>query len=425
MSGTGALQHMDAATRSSVGVVLDVASTKRRPVRTAVRFVDGDSAAQETTLADEVEVATPPAVGPSPRLGGVDAARALAIVGMVAVHFAPRPLQESGLSAWLLGVPYGKASVLFALVAGVGVSLLAQRKADTLRLRLLYRTAWLFPVGMVLQTLDHPVAVILHYYAVWFAIAAIFVHTSDRGLLWWSAGWLAVGSLGVAWLGVAHRDWLLVARGNAPGGAIVDILFTGYYPTLTWVPVVLFGMWLGRRDLAVPREWVRLVGGGVAVMAVAFRGGLIVKDVFDVRTNLGTWGRLLSIDGHSEMPLAVVGSVGLATAVLGLCLWFVASLPRVSRPLVAMGQGALTLYVGHLVLWHFQPDLFPSFTVANAWTVIGWFTLVSAVGMTIWLVPFRRGPLEMLVRGPWHYAVEPMARIIRGEALMRIKEPEG
>src|ERR671910_342870 len=58
------------------------------------------------------------------RLGGVDAARAVAVLGMVIVHFGPNPVPDTVFGN-LYEVPHGRASVLFVLLAGVGVSLLA------------------------------------------------------------------------------------------------------------------------------------------------------------------------------------------------------------------------------------------------------------------------------------------------------------
>ena len=64
------------------------------------------------------------ATRPSRRLRGVDAARAVAVLGMVMIHFGPTPAPDTALGA-LYELPYGRASVLFVLLAGVGVALLA------------------------------------------------------------------------------------------------------------------------------------------------------------------------------------------------------------------------------------------------------------------------------------------------------------
>ena len=356
------------------------------------------------------------------RIVGIDVARALAVVGMVAVHFAPRPNQESGLSAWLLGFPFGKASILFALVAGIGVSIIATRRPELVRPRLVYRFVWLLPVGLWLQALDHPVAVILQYYALWFALAALFVRVRDRTLLWWAAGLLPIGSLAVAWVGVNESRWLLVERGDSPGGVPMDLLLTGYYPTVTWFPVVLVGMWLGRRALrSIAFSW-RLVGVGVVGACVSFGLGTWLASAFEVDTGRRSWGRLLSIDGHSEMPLAVLGGLASMVAVLGLCLLVSSRWPRVVRPVAALGEGALTVYVGHLVVWHLVPDLFPSSSTADTWTAVGWFFVVTALGMWAWHAAFTRGPLETVVRYPWKVAVEPLVRLARGEPAEEVLE---
>ncbi len=126
----------------------------------------------------------------SRRLGGVDAARAVAVLGMVMVHFGPTPAPDTALGN-LYGVPHGRASVLFVLLAGVGVALLsaggpsekAPRRLANVRGRLILRAALLLPLGLWLQGLDHGVLVILQYYAVYFVLAAFVLTFPDRWLL--------------------------------------------------------------------------------------------------------------------------------------------------------------------------------------------------------------------------------------------------
>ncbi len=55
------------------------------------------------------------------RLHGVDAARAIAVLGMVMVHVGPTSAPDTALGN-LYGVSHGRASVLFVLLAGVGVA---------------------------------------------------------------------------------------------------------------------------------------------------------------------------------------------------------------------------------------------------------------------------------------------------------------
>ncbi len=348
------------------------------------------------------------------RLAGVDMARALAIVGMVAVHFAPRPNTADDAATWWLGVPYGKASILFALVAGIGVSLMSARKPASAHARLVYRTLWLLPVGLGLQALEHPVAVILQYYAIWFLVAAPFVGRRDRTLLVTSLVWLPLGSLAVAWVGINHPEWVLFRRGDSPGGVPMDILLTGYYPTVTWMPVVLFGMWLGRRDLTSRRVRGWLVAAGAGLALVAYRVGPWIEPLPDQ----DDWSILWSVRGHSEMPLAIIGSTALVGALLGVCLWLGDRLPRTTRPLAAFGEGALTVYVGHLLIWHVTDGRwFSPATSAETWVTILWFTIVSTVFMAAWLAVLPRGPLETVVRWPFQHVAEPLILMARGPSI--------
>jgi uncharacterized membrane protein len=63
------------------------------------------------------------------RIPGIDLARGLAIIGMLAVHVGPTHLD--GFAGRLYALPHGRASILFVLVARVGVSLLAASRTST------------------------------------------------------------------------------------------------------------------------------------------------------------------------------------------------------------------------------------------------------------------------------------------------------
>ena len=58
-----------------------------------------------------------------PRLAGVDAARAVALVGMMATHL--EPLEDEAGRPTPVGVLFdGRASALFAVLAGVSIALM-------------------------------------------------------------------------------------------------------------------------------------------------------------------------------------------------------------------------------------------------------------------------------------------------------------
>lgn len=320
---------------------------------------------------------------------------------MVTVHFGPGRDVGDGVAAFVYHSFYGKASVLFALVAGIGVGLLSRREPTTVvRVRMLYRATWLIPLGYALQALDHPVAVILHPYGVFFLGVVPFVGARGRTLLTGAMLGLLAGSAAVLSALVLQPGWM-VRTGGDPVGVVGELVLGGYYPAVTWIPVLLVGMWLTTLDLAAGRVRWALVTGGVATLAITRWTGVTMADVLDADVTRRAWGFGWSVTGHSEMPLAVLGAVGFAVAVVGLALLLADAVPRLLHPLAALGRLALTVYVGHLVVYDVFPGLFPATTVAQGITHVAWFGVATAAGATLWLAVLPRGPLEAVVRAPW------------------------
>lgn len=72
-----------------------------------------------------------------PRLLGLDAARGLAIIGMIVVNVGPTNADTFLERLYL--IPFGRASVLFVVVAGLGMGIFLQRRSG----RVLWRAlAW-------------------------------------------------------------------------------------------------------------------------------------------------------------------------------------------------------------------------------------------------------------------------------------------
>src|SRR5690625_527713 len=68
----------------------------------------------------------------SRRFHGLDAARAIAIIGMLAVNVGPRKEPgETDFAVLLYDIPHGRDSLLFMILAGVGMSLMTRRARTT------------------------------------------------------------------------------------------------------------------------------------------------------------------------------------------------------------------------------------------------------------------------------------------------------
>jgi hypothetical protein len=340
---------------------------------------------------------------------------------MVMVHFAPFPVPVDDPLSLAYSTSYGKASILFVVLAGVGVSLLAgDRSRERLQStwqRLVFRAAVLFPMGLALELLGTRVAVILQYYALYFLIAGIGALLPDRWLLGSALALMAIAPVGLLAAQFAEPSWF----DNRPGEVSLDqpvrllraLALTGYYPAITWAPPVLFGVWLGRRDLGGRRTQLALVAGGSLVAAAAYltSAGLTAW-LGRPPEDDPSWLRLAMSEGHSEMPLAILGATAVATLVLGLCLLLGSRLPRLSWPLAAMGQLALTIYVGHLFVLAFAPELLLGDSVEGAALSVMRFTVIAATAASLWRIPFGRGPIEALLHLPWSRTDPPPARPI-------------
>lgn len=362
--------------------------------------------------------AAPEAIGIGERSGrrlrGLDAARAIAVLGMVMAHFGPNPMPES-FGGDVYGVVLGRASVLFALLAGVGVALLSGSRSTgglwRVRGRLVFRGAMLLPIGLWLQGLDHGVLVILQYYAVYFLLAALVLSLSSRWLFVAATSALTLGPLVYVSIRSISPEWFVedpATLGSPMGDIVGDILLSGAYPLATWSAPLLFGMWLGSRNLHAASTQLWMLSGGLAIAFAAPRvSNFLVAEygaslVGPPRNPMNAgFSNLLSAEAHSQMPLWMLGAIGAATAALGAMLLLANLSPKTIWPLAATGQLALTVYVGHLILLHANEELVRRGSVPEAAFTVGAFMLSAMLVCALWRTVFSRGPLEAALAAPW------------------------
>lgn len=355
---------------------------------------------------------------PPQRLLGVDAARAVALVGMFATHILPLRTDEG--TRTLTGLlADGRSSALFATLLGVGVALSTPRP-DGGRAHLaagaglLVRGLLVGLLGLALVGLDPPVAVILAYYGLLLVVAIPLL----RLPVWALAGGAVLAGLGTPALSHLLRTGRPDGPGPQPGlGSLaepVDLLvtlgLTGYYPVLTWTTYLLAGMAVGRCDLRSPRVAAALAGcGALLAVATSAVSALLVRavdpDLDPVAmlqrqygsTPTDTWWWLAVQIPHSGTPFDLLHTTGTALLVLGLLLLAGSSAP--ARALLwlpaAVGSVPLTLYAAHVVLRAGYPD---GDDVAVLLTHLAGAAVVAALLRAAgW-----RGPLERIVStGAW------------------------
>ena len=131
-------------------------------------------------------------IRPTRRLVGIDAARGLALVGLMAIHILPSWNEETGEASFTWRVFSGDSAALFALLAGVGLALTSggrhphEGKAMTAdRIGLAVRAVLIAIVGLWIGTLmpeDPPAYSILLYYGVFSLLAIPFLHAGPKAL---------------------------------------------------------------------------------------------------------------------------------------------------------------------------------------------------------------------------------------------------
>lgn len=338
------------------------------------------------------------------RIAGLDVARGLAVLGMFAAH-----LGDTGELGWhpvtWRAVVDGRSSILFATLAGVSLALLsggrapaAGRELARARTRILVRAAWVFAIGGVLELLDTFVAIILGVYAVLFVLALPFLRWPPARLLAAAAAVAVVGpplTLAVGRYATAAEE---------EGDAFAFLLFTGYYPAAVWLAFVLVGLAVGRLDLGSARVRARLVAGGAAAAVLGYLGGWLStrqlapgQELAGIEAGFGTSGPVQAVwfagaQPHSSTPFEVLGSGGVAVAVIGGCLIAADRLPRTTWPLASVGALALSVYTAQIVALAVL-----GVDSADDWGRWVRFSLTAVLLATVWRLRLGRGPLERLL----------------------------
>ena len=352
---------------------------------------------------------------------------------MMATHVL-RESDLDGTISFSQALAGGRASALFAVLAGLSLALMTGRTRPVRGRERLARSAGLAVrallvalLGLVLGGLESGLAVILTYYGLLFLCGLPFLGLRARALFLLAGAWLLVAPV-LSHLLRPH----LPGRGSEsptfgqladPGQLLSELLVTGYYPVLPWLTYLLVGMGLGRLDLTQRRvqATVAAVGAALAVLATVVSGALtrldgvrtaLVSDpptvespdtvldridygMFGTTPTGGAWQWLLVVAPHSGTSFDLAQTVGSALLVIGLCLLLVGALTPVGERFVAVlfGAGAMTLTLYSLHVLMKTPDVWPAERPESyVWHVL----VVLGIGAA-YAAARRPGPLEHLV----------------------------
>jgi uncharacterized membrane protein YeiB len=374
----------------------------------------------------------------------VDLARALAVFGMYVVHIGPPLSATDGAASWVRYLADGHSSVLFATLAGFSLVLLAGRREPKTgvagrqaKARIAIRAVVLLALGTVMA-MEYGGVIILAFYGVYFLFALPLVRRSARTLAITAAALaLVTPQLAFALNALLTDPVQQSINTHDPlhrlsGVGVLDLLLTGFYPTLTWMPFVLAGMALARVDLSATRVRRRMAVLGASLTTAAYGMSLLLagKDALRSMAEDGpssggsgsmpldsgsfepqlSSSSLLTAGPHSGTTFDIIGSVGVAILVIVGATVAMDRLPRLRRlaaPVIAVGTMSLTAYVGHFVAQSVLSSPGGSDT-QQSWTPLLMYVLGAILFAAIWSRFFRRGPLEYLL----HTATEP-AKYVR------------
>lgn len=362
----------------------------------------------------------PTAHKPKPRVQGYDLARGIAIISMVLVNYRLAIVHPEYASPhwfiWLTELFPCREAAMFVILAGIGTSLSAWQQdnagtpivVDKARKRLIYRAFVLMGIGILNSILWN--ADILRFFALYMLAGTLLLYRPKRQLF------IAIGFSMAAFpvlllLGDYDQGWHF-ANMEYPAyftfaGFFRGLIFNGHHPILPWLSFYLFGMILGRLDLAGNarlRHKILWISATVALAAelVSFLLLWVLKPNVTA-TELPDLIALLGREPFPPMPLFVLQAGGTATVVIMLCLEATAHIKesRWTRPLIHLGQLSLTIYVAHA--WIGLGVLIPFGVVENSTpTVAAWagfvFIFLATWFASVWRRRSRPGPLEWILR---------------------------
>lgn len=330
------------------------------------------------------------------RLPGLDVARAAALIGMFAAHVGDAGVRGSDADGWhWLWIADGRSSALFAVLAGVTLSIMFTRDPHGQRhaaVRVATRGALLIAAGYLLHGLGTPLDVVLTNLGLMFLLVLPAMSLRAPMLLGLGATVMVGGAL-----------LYYVTDRSLDGIPVLEKLTSANYPAIAWTGLVLVGMGVGRLPLRERRTAGWLAWSGTLVAATAYGTGALLGGALPWEENSGRWWS--SLAAHSDSPFELLGNAGVALLIIGVCLLVARSHP-VWFPALAFGSMSLSVYTAQVVMIAVIGDQIVRQPSNVSFAVLSLALMVAA---TIWRSWRGAGPLERLVTSASTKAADALA----------------
>jgi uncharacterized membrane protein YeiB len=353
---------------------------------------------------------------PKQRITALDYARAWAIFGMITVNYMLGMQAENSGPTWLRAIAAlfeGRASALFVVLAGIGVSLMTAKARISMdkdiirqhRNSLYKRAAFLFIAGMLLLIMGWN-ADILHYYAVFMLVASVLITVSDKIIIGLFTVILLASQLFLILFDYS-KGWDISFHEYTDfwtiGGFIRNLLFNGFHPILPWICFFLIGMWIGRKGWLGRENRFRLLLWSLCgtVFFEAISRALIqwTSAVLDKEAT----HYLFATKPMPPTMLYVLSGTCSAIAVIAISLYVVDKSGRapLTQAIINTGQLSLSHYIGHIIIGlgfleavgYLENGSLP-FAISYG---IAYF-MIAILFSYVWRKWNKRGPVELMMR---------------------------
>ena len=352
------------------------------------------------------------------RIIGFDLARAYALFGMFIVNFnycfgsvfyTEEPVGR------FLNLFTGNSTSIFIILAGMGVSFMANKTEDSLEARkglksiILKRSWFLLALGLVL--FNWWPGDILHFYGSYMHIAAFLLFVPKRYYLW-SAFLVIIIYHVLLFVIPVETSWDMTTFRYAdfwtPQGFLRNTFYNGWNSVFPWFAYFLLGMYLGKLDWQHSSTKKKVFFAGLIAFLIIQGIRLIattnLKDDF-----LHTY--ILSEYYPPYLPFMIV-TAGFALMVIAIFMFIGEKFTnaKIIKALVKTGQMTLSHYVIHLTLGmmilalltgkHYTGFLEDEIPTSPIYILVfaGSFFIATVLLSVFWSKWFKNGPLETLMR---------------------------